>query len=241
MLFFKHPKVVPTLKLLINGNPIEQVTNFNFLGITIDQNITWSDHITKISIKVARVIGILSKLKHIFPRNILRTIYNSLIHPHLIYGLYLNWGFSPKRLIILQKKAVRTISLSRYLSHSTPLFKNLKILKIDDQYSIQLYKLYYKNTNNLLPSYFNSFTPYYNNEEHSHNLRSMTLRLPMTRREFFVQSTKYQLLKLVRETSVIDLNRTVSSTIYQFSAFFKYSIINRYDPFCTIDHCYVCG
>ena len=158
MLFFKHPKVVPTLKLLINGNPIEQVTNFNFLGITIDQNITWSDHITKISIKVARVIGILSKLKHIFPRNILRTIYNSLIHPHLIYGLYL-WGFSPKRLIILQKKAVRTISLSRYLSHSTPLFKNLKILKIDDQYSIQLYKLYYKNTNNLLPSYFNSFTP----------------------------------------------------------------------------------
>ena len=151
------------------------------------------------------------------------------------------WGFSPKRLIILQKKAVRTISLSRYLSHSTPLFKNLKILKIDDQYSIQLYKLYYKNTNNLLPSYFNSFTPYYNNEEHSHNLRSMTLRLPMTRREFFVQSTKYQLLKLVRETSVIDLNRTVSSTIYQFSAFFKYSIINRYDPICTIDHCYVCG
>ena len=46
--------MVPTLKLLINGNPIEQVTNFNFLGITIDQNITWSDHITKISIKVAR-------------------------------------------------------------------------------------------------------------------------------------------------------------------------------------------
>ena len=109
MLFFKHPKVVPTLKLLINGNPMEQVTNFNFMGITIDQNITWRDHITKNSIKVAEVLGILSKLKHIFPRNILRTIYNSLIHAHLIYGLYL-WGFSPKRLIILLKKAVRTIS-----------------------------------------------------------------------------------------------------------------------------------
>ena len=89
MLFFKHPKVVPTVKLFINGNPIKQVTNFNFWGITIDQNITWGDHITKISINVARVIGILSKLKHIFPRNILWTIYNSLIHPHLIYGLCL--------------------------------------------------------------------------------------------------------------------------------------------------------
>ena len=97
----------------------------------------------------------------------MRTIYNSLIHPHLIYGLYL-WGFSPTRLTVLQKKAVRILSLRPYVSHSTPLFKNLKILKIKDQYSIQLYKLYYKNTNNLLPHYFNSFTPYYNNEEHGH-------------------------------------------------------------------------
>ena len=142
----------------------------------------------------------------------MRTIYNSLIHPYLIYGLYL-WGFSPKRLTVLQKKAVRILSLRPYVSHSTPLFKNLKILKIEDQYSIQLYKLYYKNTNNLLPHYFNSFTPYYNNEEHGHNLRSTTLRLPMTRMEFFVQSTKYQFLRLVRDTPVIDLNRTENSTI----------------------------
>ena len=113
---------------------------------------------------LTRVIGILNKLKHIFPHNILRTIYNSLIHPHLIYGLYL-WGFSLKRLTILQKKAVRILLLRLYISHSTPLFKNLKILKIEDQYLIQLYKLYYKNTNNLLPQYFNSFTPYYNNED----------------------------------------------------------------------------
>ena len=118
MLFFKHHKIVPTLNLSINDNPVEQVTNFNFLGITMDQNITWSDHISKISIKVARVIGILNKLKHIFPHKIMRTKYNSLIHPHLIYGLCL-WGFSPKRLTILQKKAVRILSLHPYISHSS--------------------------------------------------------------------------------------------------------------------------
>ena len=70
MLFFKHPKIVPTLNLSINGNLVEQVTNFNFLGITIDQNITWSDHISKISIKVARVIGITEQTKtHISPQH----------------------------------------------------------------------------------------------------------------------------------------------------------------------------
>ena len=154
MIFFKHPRTIPKLSISIDGNPVEQVTNFNFFVITLDQNFTWNDHISKISIKVARVIGIMNKLKRIFPYQILRTLFNSLIHPYLIYGLYI-WGFSPKRLTILQKKAVRIIARKPYISHTTSIFKDLKILKLRDQYSMQLYKLYHKNTNNLLPSYFN--------------------------------------------------------------------------------------
>ena len=45
MIFFKHPRTIPKLSISINGNQVEQVTNFNFLGITLDQNITWNDHI----------------------------------------------------------------------------------------------------------------------------------------------------------------------------------------------------
>ena len=86
------------------GNLIGQVSEFNFLGITIDENITWNPHIRNTSIKIARVIGILRKLKRIFPRHILRLIYNSLIHPHLLYGLSL-WGFKQKRITVLQKKS----------------------------------------------------------------------------------------------------------------------------------------
>ena len=166
MIFFKDPKVVPRLNLTIAGNPIEQVNEFNFLGITLDQNITRKPHITKVAIKIARVIGVLHKLKHFFPQHILLTIYNSLIQPHLIYGLYL-WRLNCKRLKILQKKAVRILAFRPYISHSTLIFKNLKILKLEGLYTMQLYKFYYKNTNNLLPSYFNSFTPYYNNENHN--------------------------------------------------------------------------
>ena len=156
------------------------------------------------AIKIARVIGVLNKLKHTFSQHILLTIYNSLIQPHLIYGLYL-WGLNCKRLKILQKKAVRILAFHLYISHSTPIFKTLKILKLKDLYTIQLYKFYYINTNNLLPSYFNSFTPYYNNEIHYHNLRYRILRLPMARHEYFVQCTKYQLLRLIRETPQLTL------------------------------------
>ena len=238
MIFFKHPKVIPRLNLKIARNTIEQVAEFNFLGINIDQNITWKSHVTKTAIKISRVIGVLNKLKHIFPQHILRTIYNSLIQPHLIDGLYL-WGLNCKRLKILQKKAVRVLAFKPYISHSTPIFKVMKILQLEDLYTMQLYNFYYKNTNNLLPSYFSSFTPFY--ENHNHNLRYNILRLPMTRHEYFVQCTKYQLLKLIRETPQDDLNRCTQLSIIQFSAYFKYSIIHNYNPLCNFKKCYVCG
>ena len=103
MIFFKYPKITPRLNLKIAGNVIKQVAEFNFLGIDIDQNITWKPHVTKTAIKISRVIGVLNKLKHIFPQHILLTIYNSLIQPHLIYGLYL-WGLNCKRLKICKRK-----------------------------------------------------------------------------------------------------------------------------------------
>ena len=198
MLFFKSPKRPPKLTLTINGDIIEQVEEFNFLDITVDQNVTWDAHITKISIKLARVIGILHKLKCTFAHHILCTIYNSLIHPHFIYGL---WGLKWRRVKLFQKKAVRILAFKPYISHSTQIFKKkLQIFKIEDLYTVQLYKPYYKLRNNLLPSYFHTFTPYYHNDHHTHDIRYTSLRLPMTRREFFAECSKYQFLKLMRET-----------------------------------------
>ena len=81
---------------------------------------------------------------------------------------------------------------------------------------MQLYKLYIQNTNNLLPSYFNSCTPYYNNENHNHDLKYRLFGLPMTRHEYFVQCTKYQLLRLIRETPQLDLNRCTQINIFNF-------------------------
>ena len=69
MIFFKVPKVVPRLNVTIAGNPIEQVNEINFLGITLDQNIIWKPHITKMAINITRVIGVLNKLNIFSPDN----------------------------------------------------------------------------------------------------------------------------------------------------------------------------
>ena len=82
------------------------------------------------------------------------------------------------------------------------------MLMLEDLYKIQLYKIYYKNVKNFLPEYFQTFTPCYSTAtDHNHGLRHTTVRLPMTKREYYVQCTKYQYLKLIQETSQLDLDR----------------------------------
>ena len=210
---------------------------FVFLGITLDQNITWNEHIAKITIKISRITGLLRKLQF-FPQHVLLTIYHTLIHSHILYGLLL-WGSQYERIEKLQKKAIRVVANSPYISHTTPIFKTMNILKINDLFDIQLFKLYYRIVNNRLPSYFRSFDPHVRNEEH-YNLRYSTLRLPMTRREYYVQCTKYQFFKLIRETPLDVLNNVSSQSLYQFSFQLKIAKLNNYEPNCNIRNCYVC-
>ena len=68
-----------------------------------------------------------------------------------------------------------------------------------------------------LPACFQRFTPNYNDGiDHNHDLRYNALRLPMTRKEYYVQCTKYQFLKLIRQSSQLDLDRCLTSSITQF-------------------------
>ena len=55
--------------------------------------------------------------------------------PHLNYGLLL-WGPHLGRLVTLQKKAIRVVSLTDYLSHTDPIFKELKLLTLEDMFTI---------------------------------------------------------------------------------------------------------
>jgi len=61
------------------------------MGITLNSQLNWQSHINKTANKINKTTGILNKLKHIFPENILSTMYTSLIlpHNHISYGILL--------------------------------------------------------------------------------------------------------------------------------------------------------
>ena len=111
------------LQINLNDTTLERVKYTKFLGVLINECLTWKKHIECISKTISRNIGVISKLKHSLPLRILRSLYYTLVLPYLSYGLLI-WGSAHKthldKLIKLQKWAIRTISNSHYRAHTPP-------------------------------------------------------------------------------------------------------------------------
>ena len=97
-----HKRVLHLL-FSINRMHIEQVNEFNFLGLILDSNLNWKAHLSVISTKISRVIGLLHKLKYIFPKQVLHSIYNSLIILLLNCSL-LAWGIKSHKMNNCKRK-----------------------------------------------------------------------------------------------------------------------------------------
>ena len=79
----KKIDIVP--KINIDKNQIDQVRSTKFLEVLINENLTWSDHISAVLNKTSKNLGIIRKLSKTFPSDILLTLYNNLIAPYLDY------------------------------------------------------------------------------------------------------------------------------------------------------------
>ena len=146
MLFsFKHN--ASNLKIKINNVEIEQKNVTKFLGVQIDDKLNWKAHISHLCNKVSKAIAILRKVRSIFPLNVLKMIYMSLIYSHLNYCILI-WGSAEDGIIEplfkLQKKAVRIINKSNYLDHTAPIFKSLKLLTVFKVYKLNCILFIYK-------------------------------------------------------------------------------------------------
>ena len=148
------------VKLIVSNREIKQEKFIKYLGVLIDSHLSWKYHILHISKKIKRCIGILSKIRHSVTNQVLIQLYYSLIYPFLTYSL-ITWGNTYQTtllpLIILQKKAVRIMTFSEYNSHSTPLFQNLKILKVSDLIYLYTALFMYDYYSNRLPLIFDNF------------------------------------------------------------------------------------
>ena len=186
MLFSNKITTVPN-DIILNDSVIQRVRSIKFLGLVIDEKLSWKAHIDNICKIIARNIGVMSKLSHFLPHYIMLSLYSTLILPYLNYGL-VAWGNAAtsqiNRLCILQKKAIRIINNAEFRAHTNNLFLKNKVLKIKDLYIFQLGQLMYKLINQQLPLPFNDMFVK-NDSIHKHFTRqASSFHLPLNRTSF---------------------------------------------------------
>ena len=240
IVFYKPPRKTVIPELLIDNEKICCVDEFNFLGLTITKQLSWKKHIDKISNKISKIIGVLNKLKFIIPDQILLTIYNSLILPHLNYCI-LAWGYDSKRLYKLQKKALRIINKSPYLAHTDPMFIKYNVLKVKDILEQNHLKFLFKLSHRSLPVYFYHFVSATGFDVHTHNTRHRhNIRTPKIKHEFRKKCLRFSIVNTINLSRSIILDKIYTHSFAGFCQYIKKYYLAKYDSTCIIQNCYVC-
>ena len=228
MMYFKTPqKKLPPLNINLAGRDIETVKSFNFLGIVLDELLSWNEHVNHIASKLNRANGVLNKIKHFIPKMALINIYHALIGSHINYGL-LVWGSNNKRIFKLQKRAIRLINCANYNTEALPLFIKDNILQINDIITLKELIFYYKISNHLVPSFFISFTPVTISSTHDHYTRSTSFVVPFVRKERCRRKLRIKMIKTLNNTPSLLLTNTLSLTLPAFKGMIKKYLIKSY-------------
>jgi len=167
---YKNP---PTISPIFLGNSqITETSSMKFLGVTFDKHLTFRYHVDNIAKKLSRSIGILYKLSHYLPQNILKKLYYTMIHPFISYGIeawYSTYKNVTHRIFVLQKRAIRAINHLDYNAHTSVYFNENAILKLEDIYNYQNLMFMYKLKNSQLNDA--SLTITLQNDIHNHRTR----------------------------------------------------------------------
>ena len=163
------PLRLPTLK--IDEFEIKRESSMKFLGVILDENLTWSQHLRMVENKISKNLGILYKTRAFIGIKNLKDLYHSFIHSYINYANS-SWAstnaMSMKRIFNIQKHACRVILKAERRSPSKPLFEKLKFLSV---YQINVYQiLQFMHTAKLqkIPRCFSSF---FKKDSHKYNTR----------------------------------------------------------------------
>ena len=155
-----------TPKIEIDGQTIVEVSETKFLGVTIDNKLSWIPHIENLHKKLKSVTGTLKRIKNNIPEQNFKSIYYALFESHMRYCITVFGGASSShldKLFRIQKHCLRILfgDFEEYMQkretcartreyrkqtlgsdyyckeHTKPLFHKLEILSFKNIYNYQ--------------------------------------------------------------------------------------------------------
>ena len=217
------------ISIQMDGSVLNRSTSIKYLGVLIDHNLNWCEHIAYIKNKVSKGVGIMYKARQYLDKKSLQNLYYSYIYPYLIYCIEV-WGSACQThlhpLFLTQKKIVRIITFSNYLAHTQPIFIDLSILPLDKLILHRIGIIMYKIFNGMLPVIMNEL--YIKNRDiHSYNTRSSNLlRVPRGTMNFANISARLWnvlVLNIDVNVSITIFKRNLKTYLLHNSVVLKYS------------------
>ncbi|KAL0828886.1 hypothetical protein ABMA28_003792 [Loxostege sticticalis] len=130
---YQTPKLQINIKY--DGQPIESVQTYKFLGIIIDEHCNWKNHITNVCERLSRFVFVLRRLRETVSTEVALEAYHAYVVSVLQYGLII-WGNCTDINLAfkIQKKCVRALCGADFKDSCRPLFKNMKLLTLTGLY-----------------------------------------------------------------------------------------------------------
>ena len=168
-----------SISITINEHSTESVNTQKHLGITIDKNLTWEQHIDLVCQNVSRKLTLMKLLSKYDNQNSLKQYFNAYVLPVFDFGCVV-WGNTTnanmKRLVKLQKRAARIILKADFMTPSEQLFKELNWLPFPNRVQYHTCLTVYKKISGQAPEYISSLFTYVS-DHHERQTRSTTLAL----------------------------------------------------------------
>ena len=131
-----NAKLGDEIKIKFNSKPLVQVSSIRFLGVVIDEKLTWKNHIRTVVNKVSITTGSLYSMRKVIPTSLTTSVYNALVNSQLSYAISV-WGADEsgnklKPLFTIQKRCLRNLfgikNDSKYIrGHTKNTFNENKI------------------------------------------------------------------------------------------------------------------
>ena len=189
-IFFRHPnkKIIPTLKLKIDGKRLYPSHSVKYLGVQLDEFLSFKQHTYQIASKLRRANGMISKIRHYLSPDIVRSIYFAISDSHLTYccGVLGQKGNTQvDKIISLQNSAMRLISFSNYRTSCKPIYRQFKILEFRERVVLQNTLFVNSSLNKLVPRPLLNF---FSLRANAHNY---VIRNGLCLAHKYVRTTKY--------------------------------------------------
>ena len=143
-------------KIIMDDTPLKQVTSIRFLGVVINDKLTWENHKKLVHTKICKSIGLLYKCNKIMTNNDCINMYKTCIEPYFTYAIEA-WGhsiLSEKDLLVKLQSKVLRILFNCYRTSDAWKHSNGQISDIRDLYSTVIKKICMKQQLEALPKNF---------------------------------------------------------------------------------------